>query len=81
MTLTIRLSPETERWLTAEATAANITPEAFAAGLIETAKPREKTFAEICEPIRREFETSGMTEEELDALVCEGDRQPGQRSA
>lgn len=71
MTLTIQLSAEAERWLTAQAAAAGTTPEAIVTGLVEQSKPREKTFAEICEPIRREFEASGMTEEELDALVEE----------
>jgi len=39
--------------------------------MIEARILSQRTFSEIVEPIRREFEESGMTEEELDTLFRE----------
>jgi hypothetical protein len=46
---------------------------ALASELIEkaVAHAKEKTFAEIAAPFAKSFEESGMTEEELDALIEE----------
>ena len=74
MPLTLKLLPSVERRLAEKAAAAGKSVEVYAEGLIEEAvspPAREKTFAEIAEPFRVSFEESGMTEEELDALVKE----------
>ena len=45
--------------------------EDYARMIIEAEVLSRKSFDEIVEPIRREFEESGMTEDELDALFRE----------
>lgn len=77
MTITLDLPPETERRLQERAAANGLTVELFirqvlerefvdtggtlAASVLERSRPLD----EILEPVRREFEASGMTEEEL----------------
>lgn len=69
MTLTLTLPAPLERRLAEHAKATGQTVEAAAAALLDQSLPRQKTFAEVCEPFRRAFEASGMTEEQLDELV------------
>jgi hypothetical protein len=45
--------------------------EEFARTLIQAEILSRRPFSEILEPIRRSFEESGMTEEELDVLIEE----------
>jgi hypothetical protein len=73
VTLTITLPEAVEKRLAEQAAKDGKTPEALAGELIEKAvtPAKEKTFAEILAPVREEFAASGMTEEELDALIEE----------
>lgn len=71
MTLTLELPAALERRLARQAEADGTTVEAAAVALLEKAAPPAKTFAEICAPFAAEFEASGMTEEEFDALIEE----------
>jgi hypothetical protein len=76
MTITLNLAPETERKIHEHAAASGQTVEGFIRGLLEEAiedegihsaapSQRSKPLDETLEPVRREFEESGMTEEEL----------------
>ena len=82
MTITLNFPPETERELRERATANGQTVEGFirelverevAAGRAHTAPlPRcSNHLDEILEPVRREFEGSGMTEEGLARFLTE----------
>lgn len=71
MTLTLELPAELERRLARQAAADGTTVAAAAVALLEKSAPPEKTFAEIVAPFAAEFEASGMTEEEFDALIEE----------
>ncbi|MBX9582600.1 MAG: hypothetical protein K2X87_20020 [Gemmataceae bacterium] len=71
MTLTLELPAPLRRRLEDKAAADGTTVEAAAVALLEKAAPPDKTFAEICAPFAAEFAASGMTEEELDALIEE----------
>jgi hypothetical protein len=70
MTLTIELPAETERLLADRAKAAGKTVEEFAVNELERAAKRP-TWGEIAAPFAADFAASGMTEDELDALVEE----------
>ena len=70
MTLTIELPTETERLLAVRAKAVGKTVEEFAACELERAAKR-LSWAEIAAPFAADFAASGMTEDELDALVEE----------
>lgn len=69
MTITIELPAPVEQYLTEQAATAGKSVEALAAELLSQAVPHEKSFDEILAPFREEFAQSGMTEEELDALI------------
>jgi hypothetical protein len=83
MTITLNFPSETERELHERAAANGQTEERFIRDLVErevvatggnhTAPvPRHaKPLEEILEPVRREFEASGMTEEELTRFLTE----------
>ncbi len=72
MTLTLELPADTERLLTSRAQAAGKTVEDYTAGLlVKLAKAPPRPWAEIVAPIAADFDASGMTEAELDALVEE----------
>ena len=74
MTLTITIPEPVGRRLAAEAAAAGKSVEALAGEALAAAfapPDREETFAEIMAPVGAEFAESGMTEEELDALIKE----------
>ena len=70
MAITVELSEETERILAARAAKAGVTLETYAATIL-IREAEKKTFAEILTPFRREFEESGMTDEEFGALIEE----------
>ena len=65
MTLSISISPEAERNLTAKAIAAGVDVETYAARYLEQIASRARSLAEISGPIAEEFARSGMTEDEL----------------
>ena len=84
MTVTITLAPETEEKLRRRAAEAGQTLEAFLQQLAEreahseegTAAPEAspqpaRTFDDILAPVRKGFEESGMTDEELTGLFEE----------
>jgi hypothetical protein len=80
MTITISLPPEMEQKLRQAAAQSGVAPDAFAQKLIETglcgspspnSQSRPETFDEILAPVRKGFEESGMTEDELAALFEE----------
>ncbi len=68
MTLTIPISPEAEAKLIAKAAAAGVDVTTFAAQTLERAASKP-TLEEILAPLRKEFEQSGMTEDELTDLL------------
>jgi hypothetical protein len=82
MTITLNLTPETERKLHDQAAANGQTVEGFICGLLEvvvgddgthsaTLPQRSRSIDEILEPVRCEFEESGMTEEDLTRFLSE----------
>ncbi len=71
MTLTISLPLDMEKKLRARAAATGKDVDTFVREVIEEKLHTPQTFDEICAPIREEFEKSGMTDEELAALVEE----------
>jgi hypothetical protein len=80
MTITISLPPDTEKKLLQAAAEKGVAPDAFARALIEMGLNRgsssgqpfpPETFDAILAPVRRGFEESGMTEDELAALFEE----------
>lgn len=68
MTLTLPISAEAEAKLTARAAAAGVDVATFAAGMLERAVSKP-TLEEVLAPLRREFERSGMAEDELTDLL------------
>ena len=67
--LVVKISnPDTVHAIAEAAKRQGTTPEAAALEL-ETAVLAQKPFEQIVEPIARSFDESGMSEEELDALV------------
>jgi len=80
MTITISLPPETEEKLRQAAAQSGVAPDAYAQKLIETVlgggvsadrHSRPETFDEILAPVRKGFDESGMSEDELTALFEE----------
>lgn len=71
MSMTLTLPAPLERRLLDRAAADGKSADILAFELLDASLRKERTFAEICEPIRRDFEASGMTEEELDDLIEE----------
>ena len=70
MTITIDLSVEQQRQLAAKAAQAGHERSAYVHQLIDRDVEAERLDA-ILAPVRRNFEQSGMTDEELSALVEE----------
>ena len=62
-------NPETVHAIAETAKRQGTTPDAAALELLETAVLAQRPFEEIVEPIARNFDESGMTEEELDELI------------
>jgi hypothetical protein len=82
MTLTITLAPETEEKLRRRAADRGQTLEAFLQQLVEgaaqcdgagpeQAPSKARTFDDILAPVRKGFEQSGLSEDELSALFEE----------
>jgi hypothetical protein len=71
MEITIVLSPEEETLIQSRATASGEDIASYLQGLIHRHIKAPIILAEVLAPIRREFAESGMSEDELDALVEE----------
>ncbi len=76
MTITITLTPETEETLRKRAAESGQTLEAFLQQLVEREardgnRPAAPTFDDILAPVRKGFQDSGLTEEELTGLFEE----------
>jgi DNA-binding transcriptional regulator YhcF (GntR family) len=83
MTITLSFPPDTERELRELAAASGQTVEGFVRDLVERqvvaaaadhaapAQRRSSHAEEVLEPLRREFEESGMSEEELTRFLTE----------
>ena len=79
MTITIDLPSEVEAKIKTQASHDGVEVEDYVKTLIEEAAKRreriekesEKSFAEILAPVHKEFEESGMSEEELDEFIEE----------
>jgi hypothetical protein len=75
MSLTITLKPETEAKLKNRAVALGYEVDDYVENLIEKELDKPKTLDEIFAPVRREFEESGMTEDEFDDLIYQARRE------
>jgi hypothetical protein len=82
MSITLHLAPETERVLKEKAARAGQTLESYIEGLAEReargtngvptdARGVRTALDELLAPVRKEFEESGMTEEELTEFLTE----------
>ena len=69
MSVTVELPEPVERLLAERAAGLGKTPAVYLAEVAERELSRPLTLAEIMAPVRDEFEASGMTEAELDALI------------
>lgn len=74
MTVTIELKPEIEEALQKKAKDRGFDVNVYLEKLIEKDIESRKTLDEILAPIRRNFEESGMSEDDLDSLI-ESERQ------
>ncbi len=70
MTITISLPPETEKKLLEAAANSGVAPAAYAGKLIESGLSGG-TFDQILAPVRKGFEDSGLTDDELTGLFEE----------
>ena len=71
MDITIRIRPEVQEKLQQRAFDSGQDVEAYAERLIEKALSGPPSIDELLAPVRKQFAESGMTEEELDALIEE----------
>lgn len=69
MTLQIDLPPELETKLRQRAAAAGKDVQSFARDAVEKELLRPETFAEILAPVHKAVKESGMSDEEVDALL------------
>jgi hypothetical protein len=87
MTITLTLKPEMERFLREQAAARGQDVADYLQGLIETALKSANgsdqatphaglSFDAILAPVRKEVETSGLTDEELDELFRDTIEEP-----
>jgi predicted transcriptional regulator len=74
MTVTLELEPEVESRLEKRARAEGCDVKGYMEKLIEKEVNRERTFDEILAPFRDAVERSGISDEELDALLAEARR-------
>ena len=71
MTMTLTMSPETQRKLVERATRAGQDVETVACELIERSLNSEPTLDDILAPFRRQVAVSGLSESELTAVFEE----------
>lgn len=69
MTVVLELKPEIEEALQKKANARGFPLTAYVEELIRKDVDRGPTLDEILAPVRKQFDDSGMTEEELDEFV------------
>lgn len=70
MTLTINLPPATIERLQAQAAASGMDVETFVREAVEAKLTgKKRSFLEILKPLHDEVEQSGISEDELDALI------------
>ena len=69
MVLSISISPEAEANLKAKAELARVDLATYVSALVEQNAKRPLSIAEISGPIARDFEQSGMTEDEFSDLL------------
>ena len=71
-TLTLEISnPMTLNDIAAAAARKGVPAKTFLLDLVETGLLAQRTFEELAEPMARSFDESGMSEDELDALIEE----------
>ncbi len=74
-TLTVQIkNPATVHTIAETAKQQGMTPEKYVLELVETALLSQQSFEGLVEPVAQNFDESGMTEEEFDALI-EAERQ------
>ena len=71
MTVVLELKPEVEEALQKKANAKGFPLSAYVEELIRKDVDRGPTLDEILAPVRKQFDDSGMTEEELDDFMNE----------
>lgn len=69
MTVVLELKPEVEEALQKKAKASGFEVNVYLEKLVEKDLEQPKTIDEILAPFRREVEESGISDDELDALV------------
>lgn len=69
MTVVLELKPDVEEALRKKAQANGFDMDVYLKRLIERDVDRTKTLDEIIAPVRKSFEESGLTEEELNELI------------
>ena len=65
MVLSISISPQAEANLKAKASMAGVDMAAYVSALVEQNARRPMSLEEISGPVAKDFETSGITEDEL----------------
>jgi hypothetical protein len=71
MTLVIELTPEEEMKLQQRAAESGQNPADYAKGLLARDLERPQSLRDLFAPVREDIQASGVTEEELDALIEE----------
>jgi len=66
MSVLLELEPEVEEALKRKAAARGTSFDAYVSSVLDKHVAQGPTIDEILEPVRQEFEKSGMTEDELD---------------
>lgn len=73
--MSIVLKPETETLLINRAAAKGYDIDDYIKKLLEEENRKTRTLDEIFAPVHKEFEESGMTEDELDDLIYQARRE------
>jgi hypothetical protein len=69
MSLVVDLDPKVEEALRKKASAQGTSFDDYVSGVLNKHVAQGPTIDEILEPVRREFEKSGMTEDQLDEFL------------
>jgi hypothetical protein len=73
--MSILLKPETETLLINRAAAKGCNVDDYVKKLVEEDSNKLRTLDEIFAPVRKEFDESGMTEDEFDELIYQSRRE------
>lgn len=73
--MSIVLKPETESLLISRAAEKGYNIDDYIKKLVEEDSNKMRTLDEIFAPVRKEFEESGMTEDEFDELIYQARRE------